>query len=461
MRPSALASLSPSFRRGLGGGMLALLLFMPLAASAAGHVTLRDTLTTCEIYPGTVHTLEVTVPDCYDPATPAALVVGLDGPLCNAPAVIDSLMAAGRLPVTIGVWLQPGRITAADGTVLRYNRSNEFDAIDDCFVHFLATEVLPAVQRLSTPDGRPVRLSDNAADRMIMGLSSGGIAAMVAAFHRPDLFGRVFSGVGTFVAMRGGNDLQALVRKTESLPLRVYLQDGTLDAWNPLFGHWYEGNRMLATALEFAGVSLRCDWSDSGHNVRRATEVFPEALEWLWSEPPTVGHTSNDFLQALLPDGEDHDWHEAEPWDIANDEEFLHLKDFYPDSTIVVWWDNSDNCLWQGIRGEKGAIENAQRFYYLHYYNRRIVVTHMEFDAAGNLWVATDAGLQICDQNGRVRAILRYPASMPVPRSIVIGEGYIDIIGKQIDSRHRVRYRRALRVRPVTPGVRPPSQGQG
>lgn len=423
-------------------------------AVTAGHVTLRDTLATSGIYPGTVHTLEVTVPDGYDGSTPASLVVGLDGPLCNAPSVIDSLMLAGRMPVTIGVWLQPGRVTAPDGTVLRYNRSNEFDAIDGRFAAFLESEVLPAVQRLATPDGRAVRLSGRAADRMIMGLSSGGIAAFAAAWHRPDLFSRVFSGVGTFVAMRGGNDLQALVRKTEPLPLRIYLQDGTNDAWNPLFGHWYEGNRMLATALEFAGTALRCDWSDGGHNVTRATQVLPEALDWLWSEAPAAGVTANDMLRALLPDGGAR-WVRCEPALTAGRQPSRQAV--YPDGTLLAWWRAADNCLWQGIRQADGSYGHEQRFYWLHApSNATLLVTDMTFDSDGNLWVATDAGLQVCDQNGRVRAILRYPAGVPSVRAFALGDGSIEILDNDGNA-----WRRALHITPATPGRRPKSQGQG
>ena len=92
------------------------------------------------------------------------------------------------------------------------------------------------VEGLVTPDGRRVRLSHNPDDRAICGASSSGIASFSAAWNRPDLFHRVYSSVGTYVAMRGGNDYPALVRKYEPKPLRIFLQDGMKDAWNPLFG---------------------------------------------------------------------------------------------------------------------------------------------------------------------------------------------------------------------------------
>ncbi len=283
--------------------IIALSLFVN--ATWAEHVLVDGVLSASEIYPGTEHTYQVYVPQQYDGRTAACLYVGLDGVLCNAPAVMDSLIAAGRMPVTIGVFLQPGLVRDNRGEVLRYNRSNEFDTTDGTFARFLETELLPQVLLLTTGDGRQILISDDANDRMIFGLSSGGICAFNAAWQRPDMFSRVFSGVGTFVAMRGGNDLQAIVRKHEPQALRVFLQDGTQDVWNGLFGHWYEGNRMLATALDFAGYDAAYDWSDCKHGVARATEIFARVMEWMWRDYPTpvsTGSTQNDLLTSLLPE---------------------------------------------------------------------------------------------------------------------------------------------------------------
>ena len=159
----------------------------------AGHVLIDGTLDQSDIYPGTVHTFQVYVPDQYDGKRPAGLYVGLDGVLCNAPQVMDSLIASRKIPCVIGVFLQPGIIKSGDGTVLRYNRSYEFDSTTGEFARFLDTELLPAVERMTTQRGKAIRLSRRPEDRMIFGLSSGGIAAFNAAWHRPDLFGQVFT----------------------------------------------------------------------------------------------------------------------------------------------------------------------------------------------------------------------------------------------------------------------------
>lgn len=423
---------------------------------AAGHVLIDGVLDKSHYYGGTVHTFQVYIPDQYDGKRPAALYLGLDGVLLDAPEVIDSLIAAGKMPTTIGVFLQPGLVKASDGTVLRYNRCYEFDSTSDYFARFLEEEVLPAVEQMKTPRGKSIRLSRRPADRMISGLSSGGIAAFNAAWHRPDLFGKVFTGVGTFVAMRGGNDLQALVRKTEPLPLRVYLQDGSNDVWNPLFGHWYEGNQMLASALRFAGYDMQCDWSDGGHNVKRATQIFPQVMEWMWRDwdrpEHIVGKTQNDFLQALLVE-DDNGWTRIS----GGVDKVPVTRVIYPDLTTVAWSQGEDeNYVWQFIL-QDSKLTCGEPFYWLHNDDpsESLEVRSITFDGGGNLWVATRMGIQICDQNGRVRAILRLPQGCSPVNEIIIGNGTVTL------STEDATWQRRFNVTAPTPGVRPPSQGQG
>ena len=420
---------------------------------SAGHVLIDGVLEQSAIYPGTVHTFQVYVPDQYDGKKAAALYVGLDGVLCNAPQVMDSLIAAKKMPMTIGVFLQPGVIRDTVGTVLRYNRCYEFDSTTDLFARFLETEVLPAVEQMKTPRGKSIKLSRKAQDRMIFGLSSGGIAAFNAAWHRPDLFGKVFTGVGTFVAMRGGNDLQALVRKTEPQPLRIFIQDGSNDVWNPLFGHWYEGNQMLASALQFAGYDVQCDWSDGGHNVKRSTEIFSQVMEWMWRDwpaEPVAGVTQNDFLNNLLIG--DLGWEK-----MGNGTDGKPVtRIIYPDLTnIAIVPSTPGNTVWQYLLID-GQPAHGEPFYWLHNDDSRpLDIQTITFDGDGNLWAVTNIGLQICDQNGRVRAILRLPQGIDPAIEVEISGGYVWV------HTPTANWRRRLNVKSPILGIRPESQGQG
>ena len=441
-------------------GLILVLLMLMLGMNAGAHEIIKGSLKSKLYYPGTEREIQVYVPDAYDGNTRACLYVGLDGILCNAPNVMDSLIAVGKMPVTIGVFIQPGVIKDKDGNVVRYNRSNEFDMTTRTFVSFIEKEVLPWVENLTTARGFPIKLSHRGTDGMIFGLSSGGIAAFTAAWHRPELFSRVFSGVGTFVAMRGGNDLQAIVRKSEPRPLRIFLQDGTYDVWNPLFGHWYEGNRMLASALDFAGYDARYDWSDCYHGVKRANEIFPEVMEWMWQgwpEAPKCGKTQNNLLDTMLVYG-GRGW---KPWLwVVKENENDVPSAVYPDSTLIAKAHPGSNCLWQYTIDENGNEQNGQPFYWLHSYdNSQLDVKAMTFDGAGNLWVVTkDVGIQICDQNGRVRGILKFPGTLDGSDMMRI-EIHKD--GINLYDRRGYIHSRQLHVTPPTPGVTPKSQGQG
>lgn len=379
------------------------------ATAANGYETLKGTIGDSKVYPGTVHSFTVSVPEGYDASEPACLYVGLDGALYHAPAVIDSLVATGKMPMTIGVYFQPGYVRNKEGKVVRYNRSNEYDAVDGRLAQFIETELLPAAKALRTSKGLPVLITDDPDGHAISGASSGGIGSFVVAWQRPDLFRRVFTTCGTYVAMRGGDLLPAIVRKTEPLPLRLYIHDGNRDAWNPLFGHWYEQNRLMASSLEFSGYDLMTNWDDTGHSIAPGTRLFPEVMTWLWRDYPQPlksQPTKNNRLVPLL--STDSGWRQLPPpASGAPLFEPAGTTAVYPDSTYTVSVLEGSQWLEATTVGEP---ESRQKAYLLHDLTFTSPGTvGLAFDTDGNLYAATTSGIQVCDQNGRVRAILRYP----------------------------------------------------
>ena len=156
------------------------------------------------------------------------------------------------MPVTVGVFIQPGKLL--EGGVKRGNnqRSFEYDTLSDQYSRFLLEEILPEVEETT-------KLRHDAASRAIAGLSSGGICAFTVAWERPDQFSKVLSWIGSFTnlasgktGIEGGHNYPPMIRRTEAKPIRVFLQDGDHDLDNP-FGNWPLANQEMAKALEFAG----------------------------------------------------------------------------------------------------------------------------------------------------------------------------------------------------------------
>ncbi|MBR4402143.1 MAG: SMP-30/gluconolactonase/LRE family protein, partial [Flavobacteriales bacterium] len=398
------------------------------------------------------------------------------------------------------------------GKVARYNRSNEFDRTDDKLELFIEKEVLPEVEKMKTADGRAILISKDANDRAITGASSSGIAAFTVAWERSDMFSRVYSSVGTFVAMRGGNEYPAIVRKTEPKPIRIFLQDGVNDTWNHIFGDWWEYNQLMSSALNYAGYEFDYKWDRGGHSIYYGTRIYPDVMRWLWRGYPAqvrVGESMNDMLKKLIK--KDTQWKElcdvdddarlfalgADKVLVAQDVECkvmdttgvvisshkvqkgrrvigvgvdeniitadasgvyissrkvasvknahtaqqLHDGRLYisttggdmymvdkggkqhkmttlstsdaafaisPDNRLMVTSEKNSDWLISYVIKENGEIEYGQQFYWLHNVNNHShsAYGNIAYDTLGNVYAATPIGIQVCDHNGRVRAIL-------------------------------------------------------
>ncbi|MEQ9407509.1 MAG: SMP-30/gluconolactonase/LRE family protein [Fuerstiella sp.] len=257
-----------------------------------------------QLFPGTVRQYWVYVPAQYNPEQPPCLMVVQDG-LGKArgwrlPTVLDNMIHSGDVPVQLGVFVSPGVVPAAgDDAQARYNRSFEYDAMGDRYARFLIEELLPDV-------ARSWRFSSDPDDRCIAGSSSGAICAFTAAWERPDAFRRVFSTVGTYVGLRGGNEYPVLIRKTEPKPIRIFLQDGSNDL-DIYAGSWWHANQSMLSALQFAGYDVNHVWGEGGHNGRHGAAIIPEALRWLWRDypEPVTNVPGRERRTNLLLDGED------------------------------------------------------------------------------------------------------------------------------------------------------------
>lgn len=242
------------------------------------------------IYTNTVREVRVYVPAQYDGRTPAAVMVFQDGQRhglrdsgLRTPVVFDNLIHKREMPVTVGIFIEPGRRPNQKPGDKSANRGYEYDFPDGTHARFLLEEILPEVTRRFA-----LNLRADAMGRAIGGGSSGGICAFKTAWERPDQFGRVLSWVGSFVDLRGGFGYPELIRKTERKPIKVYLLDGDNDLDNP-FGHWPIANRRMEAALKYMGYDHHLDWTGCFHGSKAMAAYLPDALRWLWRDPVPAG----------------------------------------------------------------------------------------------------------------------------------------------------------------------------
>ena len=222
----------------------------------------------------------VYVPAQYKPESPSCVMVFQDGGGMKnyVPVVLDNMIAAGDMPVTVGVFINPG--TFADG---RSNRSFEYDTLSDQYARFLLDEILPEVEKT-------VKLRHDAASRAIAGISSGGICAWTVTWERPGEFSKVLSWVGSFTNIasgktlrEGGHNYAALIRKTDKKPIRVFLQDGENDLDNQ-HGSWWLANQQMARSLAFKGYDYKVAWGRGFHSPAHGRSIMPDSLRWLWRD---------------------------------------------------------------------------------------------------------------------------------------------------------------------------------
>jgi len=356
---------------------------------------------TSQVFAGTVRDYWVYVPAQYTPGTPAAVMVFQDGAgqvdekgRWRANVVLDNLIHKREMPVTIGIFVNPGVLEAKDPTTEqhRYNRSFEYDALGDRYARFLIEEILPAV-------GKSYVLTADPNLRGIGGSSSGASAAFTAAWNRPDQFRRVLSFIGSYTGLRGADAYPTWIRKTEPKPLRVFLQDGSNDL-NIYSGSWWLGNQQMASALEYAGYDVKFVTGDQAHNGIHGSAILPDALRWLWrdwSQPirqskGKEGAERHWITQVLSPE---HDW------------ELVSEGHQLTEGPSV---DRDGNVFFTDIR--------ASRIYKVDHATRKVALWKENTGNANGMMLGKDGRLYAC-QNGNKKIV----AYAPDGKETTIAEG--------------------------------------
>lgn len=257
-----------------------------------------------KIIADTIRKYWVYVPAQYNAEVPACVLVFQDGArainpngVIRAPQVLENLIAAQKIPVTIGIFITPGQrgdeFPDSIGTGNPNNRDREYDVLNDDYARMVIEEILPEV-------GKKYNLTDDPAGRVIGGSSSGGICAFTVAWERPDAFRNVVSFIGSFTNIHGGHVYPDLVREADSKPIRVFLQDGVNDLRSPdnLERDWHIQNQKMVAALSDKGYDMAYVFGEGGHSDDHGGAMLPHMLQWVWRDYPGFEASADELVAA-------------------------------------------------------------------------------------------------------------------------------------------------------------------
>ena len=278
-----------------------------------GKVVGPLTLESKTVYPNTTRNYWVYVPAQYDASKSACLMIFQDGHAFvnlkgdyRIPHVFDNLIYRREMPVTIGVFINPGRrpdqqeASSKEWGDRTNNRRVEYNALDDKYAKLIIDELLPTL-------AKDYNISPDPNDRAISGASSGAICAFTVAWQRPDQFRKVISTIGSFTNIMGGHVYPDLVRESEPKPIRVFLQDGANDnrgrrrggGYDPKWD-WHAQNRKMLEALSEKKYDVNYVWGIGTHSNKQGGAIMPEMLRWLWRDHSRPDDPKDDSNRTLF-----------------------------------------------------------------------------------------------------------------------------------------------------------------
>jgi enterochelin esterase-like enzyme len=233
---------------------------------------------------GATRTFTVFTPAGYDPdGNPYSLLVLFDGEvyrdrtLIAGTIALDNLIARGRIQPLVAVLINTGNST----------RDRDLGN-SPAFADFLAEELVPWVRQ-------NYRVSTDPSRTIVGGLSLGGLMAAYCGLRHSNVFGNVLSQSGAFFVWDGwpkpgtqpiAPETGWLTRRfatTQQLPLRFFLEVGTLEKWAE--SDFLTENRRLRDVLEAKGYAVSYREMNGSHDILNWRSTLADGLIALAAPP--------------------------------------------------------------------------------------------------------------------------------------------------------------------------------
>jgi hypothetical protein len=257
-----------------------------------------------KLYPATAsRAISVYIPAKYKDGTPAPVMVVMDGAgsqFLRVQAGLDNLsqttVAARRIPAFV-------LIAVANG-----QRSIELDTMSDLWARYVAEEVFPAVEsNAAIKAAYPgFSITKDPEGRGAVGCSSGGSAAIIMAWFRPDYFRRVIGYDASIVDLQSSpmyplgawelhSDMALVLNTMPIKPIRIMFDDNENDngAGTGEAGakDWLLAGQRMSAALKTMGYHYR--WLE-GMGAKHCSDArvqqtsMGDSLVWVWRGYPNT-----------------------------------------------------------------------------------------------------------------------------------------------------------------------------
>jgi enterochelin esterase-like enzyme len=205
----------------------------------------------------------------YIPSAPApeggyAMIVAHDGgdseKYLDLPRIVESLIAAGKIPPTMCVMMPP------------IDRWAEY-MCNPAHVAYVVEDVMPQIRKRYNVTTRVDRT-------VVLGASMGGLISVYIALKHPDVFGLVAAQSGAYIPESG---IIQQYWDTDRVPVRYHLCCGLYET--RVGTKWIKDlvvcNRDFSKALAGRGYSYVYTEHPDGHAWRYWQRQVPTALKWL------------------------------------------------------------------------------------------------------------------------------------------------------------------------------------
>jgi len=304
-------------------------------APVGKQITFKMASKDSAIYPGRngayTRTVWAYIPAQYVPGTAAPFIVVQDGYFAvwfgndvphlqntsapnlpgtgNLPRILDNLIAAGKLPKMIALFVESG---GGDGG--NSERGLEYDTVSGKFAEFINGEVLPrTISEAQTQLQLDLKFTSDPEGRATLGGSSGGAASFSMAWWHPDLFRRVISYSGTFVRQASPEDPMyphgcwayhdydpynaampngVVMKEATAKPLRIWIEAGSNDmgagSGPGSYRDFHLANQRMAAEFKAKGYHYHFDDAQgAGHlDGGVVAQTLPTALLYVWRGYP-------------------------------------------------------------------------------------------------------------------------------------------------------------------------------